>query len=62
MKTDSPLKLGISVGDLNGVGCEVALKSFMDKRMLEFCTPIFFASNKIIADQKKALELHLPGN
>ena len=60
MKTDSPLKLGISVGDLNGVGCEVALKSFMDKRMLEFCTPIFFASNKIIADQKKALELHLP--
>ena len=32
----------------------------MDKRMLEFCTPIFFASNKIVADQKKALALNLP--
>ena len=49
------IRLGISVGDLNGIGCEVALKCFLDSRMLEFCTPIFFASNKVISEQIKTL-------
>ena len=51
------IRVGISIGDLNGIGCEVALKSFEDSRMLEFCTPVFFASNKSISLQKSALEL-----
>jgi len=43
------IKLGISIGDINGIGCEVALKTFADSRMLDFCTPIFFASNQTMS-------------
>ena len=49
------IRVGISVGDLNGIGCEVALKCFQDSRMLDFCTPVFFASNKAISEQIRAL-------
>ena len=35
--------VGISIGDLNGIGSEVILKSFEDPRMLELCTPVIFA-------------------
>jgi 4-hydroxythreonine-4-phosphate dehydrogenase len=59
MKQQHPVKLGISVGDLNGVGCEVALKSFQDARILTSCTPIFFASNKTIAFQKQTFNIDL---
>ena len=38
MREKSKIKVGISIGDLNGIGCEVALKSFEDSRMLDFCT------------------------
>ncbi|SHI45422.1 4-hydroxythreonine-4-phosphate dehydrogenase PdxA [Pseudozobellia thermophila] len=55
MQETAKIKLGISIGDLNGIGCEVALKTFEDARMLDFCTPVFFASNKTIAFQKKEL-------
>ncbi|MDM9631187.1 4-hydroxythreonine-4-phosphate dehydrogenase PdxA [Robiginitalea aurantiaca] len=47
--TEDKIKVGISIGDLNGIGSEVALKTFEDSRMLDFCTPIFFASNKTIS-------------
>jgi 4-hydroxythreonine-4-phosphate dehydrogenase len=47
--TEEKIKVGISIGDLNGIGSEVALKTFEDSRMLDFCTPVFFASNKTIS-------------
>ncbi|MEE4001690.1 4-hydroxythreonine-4-phosphate dehydrogenase PdxA [Tenacibaculum sp. FZY0031] len=50
--------VGISVGDINGIGIEIILKTFEDKRMLDFCTPVLFASNKLISYHKKALRLH----
>jgi 4-hydroxythreonine-4-phosphate dehydrogenase len=55
MKDKGKIRLGISIGDINGIGCEVALKTFQDVRMLEFCTPVLFASNKTISDQKSQL-------
>ena len=42
------IKLGISIGDLNGIGGEIILKTFEDIRMLEFCTPVIFASAKTV--------------
>lgn len=42
------IKLGISIGDINGVGLEVILKTFKDKRMFDFCTPIVFAEHKLV--------------
>lgn len=53
MKKEEKIKIGISVGDLNGIGTEVILKTFKDPRMLELCTPIIFGSTKILSIQKK---------
>ncbi|MBO6630013.1 MAG: 4-hydroxythreonine-4-phosphate dehydrogenase PdxA, partial [Psychroserpens sp.] len=44
MEKDKKIKLGISVGDLNGIGSELIIKTFEDNRMLDFCTPVIFAS------------------
>jgi 4-hydroxythreonine-4-phosphate dehydrogenase len=49
--------VGISVGDLNGIGTEVLLKTFEDARMLEFCTPVIFANVKILSFVKKTFQL-----
>jgi len=47
--------LGISIGDLNGIGTELAIKTFSDNRLLEICTPILFASNKLINFYRKSI-------
>jgi 4-phospho-D-threonate 3-dehydrogenase / 4-phospho-D-erythronate 3-dehydrogenase len=47
--------IGISVGDINGIGVEVIIKTFSDIRVLEMCTPVIFASNKLINFYKKSL-------
>ncbi len=56
MKKAELIKVGISVGDLNGIGTEIILKTFEDSRMLEFCTPIIFASIKTMSFFKKHFE------
>ncbi len=63
MKKEENIKLGVSIGDLNGIGAEVVLKIFEDKRMLEFCTPIIFASIKTMSFVKNhfKLEINLNG-
>ncbi|SDE98223.1 4-hydroxythreonine-4-phosphate dehydrogenase [Pricia antarctica] len=62
MQEDGKIKLGISIGDLNGIGCEVVLKTFEDSRMLDFCTPILFASSKTISFQQKELNIDIKYN
>ena len=56
MENDQKIKVGISVGDINGIGIEVILKTFEDKRMLDFCTPILFASSKVISFHKNTIK------
>ena len=46
MKKAENIIVGISIGDLNGIGGEIVLKTFEDARILEFCTPVIFASIK----------------
>ncbi|MDC6385363.1 4-hydroxythreonine-4-phosphate dehydrogenase PdxA [Flagellimonas taeanensis] len=62
MEESQKIRLGISIGDINGIGCEVVLKTFEDARMLDFCTPIIFASNKTITQQKNDLGIDLTFN
>jgi len=62
MREDKNIRLGISIGDLNGIGCEVILKTFKDARMLDFCTPVIFASNKTISFQKNELGIEINYN
>ena len=46
--------IGISCGDLNGIGIELIIKTFSDNRILEQCTPVIFASNKAINFYRKS--------
>lgn len=57
MSKTRQIRVGISIGDINGVGPEVVMKTFSDARMLDFCTPIIFAPSKIIAYYRKTLQL-----
>jgi 4-hydroxythreonine-4-phosphate dehydrogenase len=53
--TDKKPVIGISCGDINGIGIEIIIKSLSDSRMLDFCTPIIFASNKVINFYRKSV-------
>jgi 4-phospho-D-threonate 3-dehydrogenase / 4-phospho-D-erythronate 3-dehydrogenase len=55
MKKAENIIVGISIGDLNGIGSEVILKTFEDTRMLELCTPVIFANVKILSFIKRNL-------
>jgi len=60
MQNENKIKIGISVGDINGIGIEIILKTFSDSRMLDFCTPIIFGTSKLISKHKKILGLQVP--
>lgn len=47
--------IGITCGDLNGIGIELIIKVFSDNRILELCTPVIYASNKVINFYRKSL-------
>ncbi|MHB1921608.1 MAG: 4-hydroxythreonine-4-phosphate dehydrogenase PdxA [Chitinophagaceae bacterium] len=47
--------LGITCGDLNSIGLELIIKTFSDARMLDFCTPVIFASQKSFQYYRKLL-------
>ena len=49
--------VGISQGDINGIGLEVIIKTFLDPQMLELCTPVVFGSNKTASFHRKALNI-----
>jgi len=51
------IRVGISVGDLNGIGMEVIIKTFLDNRVMEFCTPIVFGSSKTVSYHRKLLDV-----
>ena len=51
------IKLGISMGDPNGIGIEIILKVFEDKRIFDFFSPIIFAPIKLLERQKKHFNL-----
>lgn len=59
MKKEGKIKVGVSIGDLNGIGPEIVLKTFSDPLLLDFCTPVIFASNKLLSFVKKELNLAL---
>ncbi|WP_415060687.1 4-hydroxythreonine-4-phosphate dehydrogenase PdxA [Flavobacterium sp.] len=56
VKKAENILVGISIGDLNGIGSEVVLKTFEDARMLELCTPVIFANVKMLSYLKKSFE------
>ncbi|MBR6621564.1 MAG: 4-hydroxythreonine-4-phosphate dehydrogenase PdxA [Bacteroides sp.] len=57
MENNRKIRVGITHGDINGVGYEVILKTFSDPAMLELCTPIVYGSPKVAAYHRKGLDI-----
>lgn len=53
-RKDKPY-VGITIGDINGIGPEVIIKSLIDNRILKQFTPVIYGSGKVISYYKKAL-------
>lgn len=51
------IKVGISVGDFNGIGIEIILKALNDKNITDFFTPIIFGSGKLFSYQKNVFKI-----
>jgi len=55
---DKLVRVGVSIGDPNGIGMEVIIKTFMDNRMMQMCTSIVYASSKTASFHRKALGIN----
>ncbi|WP_250433549.1 4-hydroxythreonine-4-phosphate dehydrogenase PdxA [Hanstruepera flava] len=62
MKKDENVIVGISIGDLNGIGGEIILKTLEDNRTQEFFTPVIFASVKTISFLKNHFKFDVTFN
>lgn len=51
------VKIGISIGDINGIGLEVILKTLVESKMLDYCTPIVYGHTKVASFHRKALHM-----
>ena len=51
------IRVGITHGDINGVGYEVILKAFSEPEMMELCTPVVYGSPKVAAYHRKAMDI-----
>lgn len=51
------IRIGITQGDVNGIGYEVILKTFAEPGMLELCTPVIYGSPKVAAYHRKSMDL-----
>lgn len=60
MKQSNKLKVGITHGDINGIGYEVILKALEDTTITELCTPVVYGSAKIAQFYRKALNMQQP--
>ncbi len=53
----TPLRVGITHGDVNSISYEVILKSLQDNRIFDFFTPVLYGSSKVASYHRKALNL-----
>ncbi len=55
--SEQPVRVGISIGDPNGIGLEVILKGLSDRRMLEHITPVIYGSSQVVSYHQNTLGL-----
>ena len=48
-----PIIIGITQGDINGIGYELIIKTLLDTRMQEICTPVIYGSSKVLSYHRK---------
>ncbi len=54
----SKIKVGITIGDINGIGPEVLIKAISDTRILDICTPVIYASAKVLSYHKNIAKVN----
>jgi 4-hydroxythreonine-4-phosphate dehydrogenase len=54
---EGTVRVGITMGEVNGVGPEVIIKTFLDSRMHQVITPVIYGSGKVISFHRKALNI-----
>lgn len=52
------LKIGISIGDVNGIGMEVIIKTLADARIYDYCTPIVYGHTKVASFHRRTVQVH----
>ena len=53
------LKVGITIGDTNGIGIEVAIKAVATPEMMDLCIPVIYGSSKVVSYHRNAC--NVPG-
>jgi len=51
------LKIGITIGDLNGIGLEVILKTLANKKIQDICVPVIYGSSKVVSYHKNIVDI-----
>lgn len=52
------VKIGITHGDLNGIGYEIIIKVLHDQRMLDMITPVVYGVSKVASYHRKVLDIN----
>jgi 4-hydroxythreonine-4-phosphate dehydrogenase len=55
--TQQKPRIGITLGDMNGIGPEVILKALADNRITAMATPVIYGSSKVVSFYKKLLNI-----
>lgn len=57
MEEKKSIKIGITHGDVNGISYELIIKTMLDTRLFDICTPVIYGSSKVTAYHRKALNI-----
>nr|WP_294942334.1 4-hydroxythreonine-4-phosphate dehydrogenase PdxA [uncultured Mucilaginibacter sp.] len=55
--SDKP-KIGISIGDVNGIGLEIIIKTLADTKIYDYCTPIVYGHTKVASFHRRATHIN----
>ncbi len=56
-KKEDNIKIGITIGDINGIGPEIIIRALADSRVWNDTIPIIYASGKTISFYRKAMDI-----
>ena len=59
MSKERKIKVGITHGDINGIGYEVIMKALADETFTDLCTPVIFGSSRVAAHWRKTSDIML---
>lgn len=55
--SDKRVRVGITLGDFNGISAEVIMKTFNEPMMYDMCIPVLYGSSKVLAYHKQHMAL-----